>query len=155
MFGYDHRLSAYYEGLPGVKYSIGFYIHPYDTDYGGVISNTTFVRWLDELRTGWLDTIMSRTRQQSEGFALVVGRVEIDYLYPVNFFEGDQPILGEIEDIERGNSRVVFQARFSLGEKKVASAQQKTLLIDIAARRPARFPIDAAEILEALSPKPT
>jgi acyl-CoA thioesterase FadM len=126
-----------------------FSIHPYDTDYGGVISNTTYVRWLDELRTGWFDAIISRARQQSEGLTLVVGRVEVDYLHPVAFYDGDLPVVGEIEDIERGHARVVFQARFRFGEKVVASGIQKTLLVNIAARRPARFPID---VLEKLAP---
>ena len=131
-----------------MKYAVTFDIQTYDTDFAGAISNTTYVRWLDELRTGWLDSILPRSRQESDSLTLVVGRVEVDYLYSVGFYEGNGQILGVIEDVERGNPRVVFHASFCLGEKEVARAVQKTLLANMATRRPARFPADVARRLE-------
>ena len=138
---------------PGnMKHLITFDIQTYDTDFAGVVSNTTYVRWLDELRTGWLDTLMPRARQQAETLTLVVGRVEIDYLHPVGFFEADRKIIGEIQDIERGRTRIVFQASFRIGDKLVASAVQKTLLVNLANVRPARLPADVLRSLEELRP---
>lgn len=131
-----------------MKHLLTFDIQTYDTDFAGVVSNTTYVRWLDELRTGWFDTLMPRARQQAETLTLVVGRVEIDYLHPVGFFEADGKIVGEIEDKERGNTRIVFHASFRIGQKKVVSAVQKTLLVNLANVRPARFPADILTRLE-------
>ena len=133
-----------------MKYATTFDIQTYDTDFAGAIGNTTYVRWLDELRTGWLDSIIPRSRQQSDALVLVVGRVEVDYLYSVGFYEGNGQIKGVIEDVERGNTRVVFHASFCLGEKEVVRAVQKTLFANTATRRPARFPTDVVQRLEAL-----
>ncbi len=130
-----------------MKHVMTFCIHPYDTDFGGVISNTTYVRWIEQLRTGWLDSLMPRTRQQAEALSLLVGRVEIDYLHPVGLFDADGMITGIIEDVERGLTRIVFHASFRADEKLVASAVQKTLLINISTHRPTRFPADVVQHL--------
>ena len=132
-----------------MKYTATFNIQTYDTDFGGVVSNTTYVRWLDELRTGWLDSLMPRARQQAEALTLMVARVELDYLSPVGFYEADGQILAHIEDTELGNARIVFRASFRVGQKEVARGEQKTLLVNMATRRPARFP---ADILSVISP---
>jgi len=132
---------------PGdMKYAVQFDIQTYDCDFAGGISNTTYVRWLDELRTGWFDSVMARSRQQSEALILVVGRLEMDYLYTVGYYDGS--ISGEIVDAEVGNSRVIFQARFCLGEKEVVRAVQKTLLVNLEKRRPARMPLDVMKVLQ-------
>jgi acyl-CoA thioesterase FadM len=131
-----------------MKHMTFFNIQPYDTDFGGVVSNTTYVRWIEQLRTGWLDSLMPRSRQQAEALTLLVGRVEIDYLHPVGLYDGDGQIAGVIEDVERGHTRVVFQARFRVGDEDVACAVQKTLLVNMATRRAARFPADVAERLD-------
>ncbi len=134
-----------------MKHFLTFSIQPYDTDFGGVISNTTYVRWIEQLRTGWLDSLMPRSRQQAESLSLLVGRVEIDYLHPVRLFDADGKITGVIEDVERGLTRVVFHASFQADDKLVASAVQKTLLINISTHRPARFPADVIQQLENMA----
>ncbi len=134
-----------------MKHVMTFCIQPYDTDFGGVISNTTYVRWIEQLRTGWLDSLMPRSRQQAEALSLLVGRVEIDYLHPVGLFDADGKISGMIEEVERGLTRVVFHASFRTDEKLVASAVQKTLLINVSTHRPARFPADVVQRLEDMA----
>ncbi len=130
-----------------MKYSITFDIQSYDTDFGDGINNVTYVRWLDTLRTGWFDNLISRPRQQADALVLAVSRVEVDYLSTVGFYDGNSKIVGTVEDIQHGFSRVVFQASFYSGPKQVATAVQKTLLASLKTRRPVKFPKDVLEKL--------
>ena len=141
-----------------MNHTVIFTVQPYDTDFGGVISNTSYIRWIEQLRMGWFDSLVPRSRQEQEHLSLMVARTEINYLVPIGLYENEGHLKGTIFNTEIGRARFAFNIEFYSGENiVVANAIQKTLLIDYAKRAPTRFPEDALarlkqEQLEA-SPK--
>jgi acyl-CoA thioester hydrolase len=65
-------------------------IRGYDIDYGGVVSNIVYIRWLDDLRTELLSGIYSIEQMQKDGIAPVVNKTAAHYKRPLFF--GDSAI---------------------------------------------------------------
>jgi acyl-CoA thioesterase FadM len=62
-----------------------FPVMTYDIDFAGVVSNITYIRWLEDLRNLYAEQFLSLGEAFQRGIAPALMRTEIDYLAPVRF----------------------------------------------------------------------
>ena len=51
----------------------------YDVDVAGVVNNAVYVRWLEDLRTGFMARWLSFEQALARGLAPTLVRIEVDY----------------------------------------------------------------------------
>ena len=66
------------------------YIHAYDVDVMGYVSNIVYIRWFEDMRHHMLDIVYPFEKMIEEGIAPVLMHTELDYLRP--FTIHDKPI---------------------------------------------------------------
>ncbi len=65
--------------------TLAFKVMTYDIDFAGVVSNITYVRWLEDLRNLLAEGRLTLGDAFARGIAPTLTRTEIDYLTPVRF----------------------------------------------------------------------
>ncbi len=114
-------------------------IHPqfYDFDLAGIVSNIVHVRWLEDLRTLFLEKHFTLEEQVQQGHAPVVLETHIAYRHPIRF--GDRVTgsmwVGTLESV-----RWEVQAEFAVGGRIAATATQRGCFATIDGGRPIRMP---------------
>src|SRR5215470_9418798 len=66
-------------------------IRTYDIDFAGIVSNIVFIRWLEDLRLGFLDRAYPLLRALAEDVAPILLSTRIDYRRPVTIADPDRP----------------------------------------------------------------
>ena len=61
-------------------------VKSYDIDYGGVVSNIVYIRWLEDLRLELLKTLLPLSKQLYDGIAPVILDTKISYKSPIRIF---------------------------------------------------------------------
>ena len=87
-----------------------FQVMTYDIDFAGVVSNITYIRWLEDLRNFYADQVLPIGNALKRGIVPVLGRTEIDYLAPVRF---PDKVAGRMWLSERGNAKFVLSGEFT------------------------------------------
>jgi acyl-CoA thioester hydrolase len=116
-----------------------FQVMTYDIDYGGIVSNIVYIRWLEDLRTLLASRVLSIEEVLKRGIAPALGRTEIDYLAPVRF--PDQ-LEGRMWMIERGRARFVLSAEFKsrMTGMLTTRAKQTGVFVSLSDFRPVPLP---------------
>ena len=104
-------------------------VQGYDIDFAGVVSNIVYVRWLEDLRVALLEDVWPLRSQLQSGKLPVVVHNDISYQRSVRLQDSLQ---GHIWLSALGESKLVFQAMFCVGEACAVSAQQTCVCVDIA-----------------------
>jgi acyl-CoA thioester hydrolase len=60
-------------------------IQGYDIDYGGVVSNIVYIRWMDDMRTALLKDHYPTSQMAKDGIAPVVNKTAAHYKRPAFF----------------------------------------------------------------------
>ena len=112
----------------------------FETDYGGVVSNTRYLEYLERGRYALLHAAgLTITRAWAEhGVQPVVRRVEVEYL---GFARHEEELELEVEAAEAGRSSalLLFTLRRKEGGEEVLRARQ-TLAFVNARWKPSRMP---------------
>lgn len=114
-----------------------FTAKPYDTDYGGIVHNMVYVRWLEDLRLQILAEHFPLEQLLAAGQGPVIERTEIVYKRPIRLF--DEPI-GRMWVSKLSRARWQVKAEISLGELLAAEATQSGYIMDLNRMRPVRIP---------------
>ena len=101
-----------------------FQVMTYDIDFAGVVSNMTYIRWLEDLRNFYADQVLPIGNALKRGIVPVLGRTEIDYLAPVRF---PDKVAGRMWLSERGNAKFVLSAEFISETSGIITAKSKQL----------------------------
>jgi acyl-CoA thioester hydrolase len=109
----------------------------YDVDYGGVVSNIVYVRWLEDMRHALIDRVYSFARQQQERIAPAVVETSIRYHRPLRFLDRPQ---GRLWVTSAGPVRLSFSGEITLDGAPAAQATQVCAFIDLDTGRPRRLP---------------
>ncbi|MGH6989905.1 MAG: acyl-CoA thioesterase [Stellaceae bacterium] len=105
----------------------------YDIDFAGVVGNTVYIRWLEDLRLALMEGIYPIERALADDIAPVLLSTNIVYEKPVTIRD---PLVGRmwVPAIERLRWHVA--AEFSVGENVHARAKQVGIFIRLSTRRP-------------------
>lgn len=116
-----------------------FRVMTYDIDFAGIVSNISYIRWLEDLRNLFAEQALSIGDALQRGIAPALMRTEIDYLAPVRF---PDTVIGKMWMADQGRSRWVVAAEFqSEGTNQiVARAKQMGVFISLETLRPVRLP---------------
>ena len=122
--------------------TLPFVVKTYDIDFSGVVSNTVYVRWLEDLRLELLQTYFPLEKQLEKGFAPVLLQTRIDYKKPVKLF--DKPI-GRLWMHALGKIKWTVAAEITAGGNIVTAAEQTGIFVSTSRWRPIPIPKEFAE----------
>jgi acyl-CoA thioester hydrolase len=116
-----------------------FRVMTYDIDFAGIVSNISYIRWLEDLRNLFAEQALSLGDALRRGIAPALMRTEIDYLAPVRF---PDIVTGQMWLAEHGRSKWDLAAEFeSQGTGQlVARARQTGVFVSLETLRPVRLP---------------
>jgi acyl-CoA thioester hydrolase len=116
-----------------------FRVMTYDIDFAGIVSNISYIRWLEDLRNLFAEQALSIGDALQRGIAPALMHTEIDYLAPVRF---PDTVLGKMWLADQGRSKWIVAAEFqSEGTSQiVARAKQMGVFISLETLRPVRLP---------------
>ena len=111
----------------------------YDIDFAGHVNNAVYIRWLEDLRTVWMDRWVPLEECAARGMSPVLARIEIDYRLPLKL--GDK-VLGRLWVASVARASAVMEAEIvRVGDGRVAAhALQTVAFINLGSGRPMRVP---------------
>jgi acyl-CoA thioester hydrolase len=115
-----------------------FRVMTYDIDFAGIVSNITYIRWLEDLRNLFAEQALSIGDAFQRGIAPALMRTEIDYLAPVRF---PDTVTARMWMAEQGRSKWVLAAEFQSqrANQLVARARQIGVFVALGTLRPVRL----------------
>jgi acyl-CoA thioester hydrolase len=116
-----------------------FRVMTYDIDFAGIVSNISYIRWLEDLRNLFAEQALSIGAALQRRIAPALMHTEIDYLVPVRF---PDIVTGQMWLAEQGRSKWVLTAEFKsqTTNQFVARAKQIGVFIALDTLRPVRLP---------------
>lgn len=109
----------------------------YDIDFAGIVSNISYIRWLEDLRLAWLEKYFSLGKQIEAGFAPILLETRIEYHHAIRMF--DQPTgLMWVGRLHSHKWRI--KAEIRVKEKVMAIAEQKGVFVDRKKWKAVRIP---------------
>jgi len=111
-----------------------FRVMTYDIDFAGVVSNISYIRWLEDLRNLFAEQALSLGEALQRGIAPALMRTEIDYLAPVRF---PDTVNARMWLADQGRSKWVVAAEFESQATNgpVARAKQIGVFVALATLR--------------------
>lgn len=109
----------------------------YDIDFAGIVSNISYIRWLEDLRLVWLEKYFSLSDQMESGFIPILLETHIEYHHAIRMFDQVRSTMW----IGRLHShKWIIKAEFMVKDQVMAQAEQKGVLVDRNKWRPIRIP---------------
>jgi acyl-CoA thioester hydrolase len=112
-------------------------IRTYDIDFAGIVSNIVFIRWLEDLRLGFLDQAYPLVRALAEDVAPILLSTRINYRRPVTIAD---PLVGRMRVAALRRVRWRLAAEFVVSGVVHAEAEQEGLFMRLSTRRPIAIP---------------
>jgi acyl-CoA thioester hydrolase len=118
-----------------------FKVMTYDVDFAGVVSNQTYVRWLEDLRNLFAEQTLPIAEAMRRGVVPALMRLEVEYLAPVRF---PDVIEGRLWLAEHGSAKWVLAAEFTrqADSQPVARARQTGVFVSRDTLKPVRLPAE-------------
>ena len=122
-----------------------FQVMTYDIDFAGIVSNITYIRWLEDLRNQFADQVLPIGEAIRRGIVPALGRTEIDYLLPVRF---PDKVAGRMWLSDRGRAKFVLACEFISNNTGMvtAKAEQLGVFVSQATFRPVPLPEEFKKI---------
>lgn len=116
-----------------------FRVMTYDIDFAGIVSNMSYIRWLEDLRNLFAEQALSIGEALQRGIAPALMNTDIHYLAPVRF---PDMVTGRMWLAEHGRSKWELAAEFQsqVTGQVVARARQTGVFISLKTLRPVRLP---------------
>ena len=114
-----------------------FRVKTYDIDYVGIVHNSVYIRWLEDLRLEIMDEHLPFGEQLNQKQSPILETTTVNYRLPLRLFQEPQ---GYMWVSKLGRARWEVQAEFILGDKVVADANQGGYFMDLERYRPVRIP---------------
>ena len=116
-----------------------FRVMTYDIDFAGIVSNISYIRWLEDLRNLFAERVLSIGDALQRGIAPALMHTEIDYLAPVRF---PDTVDGRMWLSEHSRIKWVIAAEFrsQAADRLVARAKQIGVFVELNSLRPVRLP---------------
>jgi acyl-CoA thioester hydrolase len=109
----------------------------YDIDFAGHVSNTVYLRWLEDMRLKMFDLYCPMQDLLARGMTPVLVSTEIHYLKPIKLF--DRPV-GKMWLSDLGLSRLTIEAEIYLEGVLTTSARHVGVFVNMETEKPVRVP---------------
>ena len=120
-----------------LEVTIKLSVKTYDIDFGTVVSNLVYIRWLEDLRLRIMDTYCPLEDQLAKDIAPVLLQTQIEYKRAIKFAE--KPI-GRMWAINMSKHQWIVKAEISVDDKIAAIAEQKGLFVRLSDGYPTSVP---------------
>ncbi|MCF0164541.1 MAG: acyl-CoA thioesterase [Bacteroidales bacterium] len=117
-------------------------VHSYDVDFMQIVSNTAYVKWLEDMRMAILDKYLPLTKLLEMDLSPILAETCIQYKYPVRI--GCHP-KGICKIWLKSRGRWVADFLVFEDERVYATAQQHGYMFNLQSKRPASFPDEIVE----------
>lgn len=128
-----------YEPLPNA-FSIPVRVYYEDTDAGGVVYYSNYLKYLERCRTDWMrQTGFGQSDiAQHSGIAFVVRSVQLEYLKPARL---DDLLSVGLEVAKLGRAQIVFRQHVRRGDEELLTGTVQIVCIKAAGDPPTPTPI--------------
>lgn len=109
----------------------------YDIDYAGHVSNTVYLRWLEDMRLKMFDLYCPLQDFLRNGVAPVLVSTEIHYIRPIKLFE--KPT-GKMWLSDLGLSTLTIEAEIYLASTRTTTAKHVGVFVNMDKMKPVRVP---------------
>jgi acyl-CoA thioester hydrolase len=136
--------------MAGIKtFSLPVRIYFEDTDSGGVVYHSNYLKFMERARTEWLRSIGidQRHLKQDNHIMFVVHRIDIQFKLSARF--NDELIVkSELKDI--GSSKIEFRQMIYRNDEMLIDANVDIACIDSEKFKPVRIPPTIKQTMESL-----
>ena len=112
-------------------------VSTYDIDFAGHVSNTVYLRWLEDMRLKMFDLYCPLRDLLEAGMTPVLVSTEIHYLRPIKLFEKPQ---GKMWLSAVGQSRLTIEAEIYLSGLLATRARHVGVFVNMKTMKPVRVP---------------
>ena len=136
--------------MAGIKtFSLPVRIYFEDTDSGGVVYHSNYLKFMERARTEWLRSVGIDQHQlkQHDHIMFVVHRIDIQYKLPARFND-DLIVKSELKDI--GSSKIEFRQMIYRENEILIDAIVGIACIDSEKFKPVRIPSTVKQTMESL-----
>jgi acyl-CoA thioester hydrolase len=136
--------------MAGIKtFSLPIRIYFEDTDSGGVVYHSNYLKFMERARTEWLISIGidQRHLKQDNQIMFVAHRIDIQYKLPARFND-DLIVKSELKNI--GSSKIEFRQMIYRNDEMLIDATVDIACIDSEKFKPVRIPPNIKQTMESL-----
>ena len=136
--------------MAGIKiFSLPVRIYFEDTDSGGVVYHSNYLKFMERARTEWLRSagIDQHHLKCHDHIMFVVHRIDIQYKLPARFND-DLIVKSELKDI--GSSKIEFRQMIYRENEMLIDASVDIACIDSEKFKPVRIPSTVKQTMESL-----
>jgi acyl-CoA thioester hydrolase len=136
--------------MAGIKtFSLPIRIYFEDTDSGGVVYHSNYLKFMERARTEWLRSIGidQRHLKQDHQIMFVVHRIDIQFKLPARFND-DLIVKSELKNI--GSSKIEFRQMIYRNDEMLIDANVDIACIDSEKFKPVRIPPTIKQTMESL-----
>ena len=112
-------------------------VKTYDIDFMGIVSNITYVRWMEDLRLHFLEVHYPLQKLISELIVPIITQTHIEYKRPIRMHD---QVNGGIWMEKFDSSGWVANAEFMVNGKHAVTATQGGVFINLGTMKPANPP---------------
>ena len=104
-------------------------VKTYDIDFMGIVSNISYIRWMEDLRLKFLEVHYSLQKLMADMIVPILSHTQIDYKKPVRMHDA---VVGSIWMEKYDSSGWIANMEFSVNGKVVTTGAQGGVFINIA-----------------------
>jgi len=112
-------------------------VKTYDIDFMGIVSNISYIRWMEDLRLQFLEVHYPLQKLMSELIVPVLSHTHLDYKRPIRMHD---QVIGSIWMEKFDSSGWIANMEFTANGKLAATGMQGGVFINIATMKPANPP---------------
>lgn len=112
-------------------------VRSYDIDFTGIVSNIVYIRWLEDLRSKWLDENFLLDKQVEQGYAPILTETQIEYKRSIKLFDR---VVGHLWVSNLGRIKWTVQAEIITNNNLAAKATQMGAFVSLQNNRPIPIP---------------
>lgn len=118
-----------------------------DTDAGGVVYHTNYIKFMERARTEWLRNIGVEQDELREKYAVIfaVRSVNVDYIYPAKF--NDELIVSSTVT-KKGKASITIEQEITKAQQIICKGVVKVATLDDTSLKPKAMPDVIFEIIK-------
>jgi len=112
-------------------------VKTYDIDFMGIVSNISYIRWMEDLRLQFLEVHYPLQKLMSELIVPILSHTHLDYKRPIRMHD---QVIGSIWMDKFDSSGWIANMEFTVNGKLAATGAQGGVFINIGTMKPANPP---------------
>ena len=112
-------------------------VKTYDIDFMDIVSNISYIRWMEDLRLQFLEVHYPLRKLMSELIVPILSHTHLDYKRPIRMHD---QVIGSIWMEKFDSSGWIANMEFTANDKLAATGAQGGVFINIGTMKPANPP---------------